>query len=420
MLPTSGKHSKSSKPKNSKQPKSQGETESGSGRYRIPLNNPIMDGDSDSDDIGQETLPETNRAAKFSSHCNTTISSMLKSSELLAPEFHSLCDDFNKLVLYSATKHTWAKHCSAWHLYEDFCKNFGIKFSLPIRPDYARAFVTWAATKKHLKSTTIKAYVSSLNVAHTISNVKNPNLSADACVKLALKGAKNLTDPLIVPKSNRLPMNIDLLIVLGHRISKLQWNDFAKQVLWTACSTSFFSSCRMGEILSLVEKNFDPKTSLLWENVNFLENKEILLYIQYSKTTGFSGKFIDIYPIQNSKLCPASALIRLKKMAEKEGVYEKGKPVFTFKSGKFLTKAKLNFWLSKLLFDFTDENYKITGHSFRAAIPSLLAAHPDISSVKEIKEWGGWSSDSYSLYTKSKRDERKTLFDKIVRDILNL
>ena len=57
MLPTSGKHSKSSKPKNSKQPKSQGETESGSGRYRIPLNNPIMDGDSDSDDIGQETLP---------------------------------------------------------------------------------------------------------------------------------------------------------------------------------------------------------------------------------------------------------------------------------------------------------------------------------------------------------------------------
>ena len=181
-------------------------------------------------------------------------------------------------------------------------------------------------------------------------------------------------------------MNIDLLIVLGHRISKLQWNDFAKQVLWTACTTSFFSSCRMGEILSLVEKSFDPKTALLWENVNFLENKEILLYIPYSKTTGFKGKFIDIYPIQKSKLCPASALIRFKKMAEKEGVWEEGKPVFTFKSRKFLTKVKLNFWLSKLLFDFTDENHKITGHSFRAAIPSLLAAHPDISSVKEIQE----------------------------------
>ena len=159
-------------------------------------------------------------------------------------------------------------------------------------------------------------------------------------------------------------MNIDLLIVLGHRISKLQWNDFAKQVLWTACTTSFFSSCRMGEILSPVEKSFDPKTALLWENVNFLENKEILLYIPYSKTTGFKGKFIDIYPIQKSKLCPASALIRFKKMAEKEGVWEEGKPVFTFKSRKFLTKVKLNFWLSNLLFDFTDENHKITGHLF--------------------------------------------------------
>ena len=120
----------------------------------------------------------------------------------------------------------------------------------------------------------------------------------------------------------------------------------------------------MGEILSPVEKSFDPKTALLWENVNFLENKEILLYVPYSKTTGFKGKFIDIYPIQKSKLCPALALIRLKKMAEKEGVWEEGKPVFTFKSGKFLTKVKLNFWLSNLLFDFTDENHKITGHLF--------------------------------------------------------
>ena len=46
-----------------------------------------------------------------------------------------------------------------------------------------------------------------------------------------------------------LPMSFDLLQILGHGISAPGSNDFAKQMLWTACTTSFFASCRMCEIL---------------------------------------------------------------------------------------------------------------------------------------------------------------------------
>ena len=63
-------------------------------------------------------------------------------------------------------------------------------------------------------------------------------------------------------------------------------------------------------------------------------------------------------------------------------------PVFRFKSGKGLTKAKLNVVLKNLLGDFEDENHKITGHSFRAAIPSALAAHPEKSEIADVLEWG--------------------------------
>ena len=384
-----GKHSKSSKINNPKKAAETPTAEKPGGR--IPRVNPILEPDSDDNMLGQEPLPSEVYAAKFSATYNSTVHSMLNPDVLLAPKFHALCDDFSKLVLYSASKQTWAKH-----------------------------FATWATTNKHLKSTTVKSYISSLNVANILVNAKTQNLSSDPCTKMVIKGARNYIDPLLTPKANRLPMDINLLVVLGHKISMLNWNEYAKQVLWTACTTSFFSSCRMGEILSTCEKNFDPETSLLWGNIEFLPNKEILIFIPYTKTTGFKGKFIDLYPIQSSNLCPALALIRLRKMAVSAGIWNSDSPVFRFKSGKLLTKAKLNLWLGKLLSEFTDSNHIITGHSFRAAIPSLLAAHPDKDTAKLIQEWGGWTSNSFFLYTNNKKKERKLLFERIVDTILNV
>ena len=202
-------------------------------------------------------------------------------------------------------------------------------------------------------------------------------------------------------------MDISLLTILGHKISKLEWNDFAKQVFWSACTTSFFSSCRMGEILSPSEKTFDPKTGLLWGNVKFFSEKEVIMFIPYTKTTAFGGKFIELYPIKGSNLCPASALIRLRRMAESEGVWDCNKPVFMFKSGKLLTKNKLNIWLGNLLGEFMDSNHVISGHSFRAAIPSLLASHPDRDTAMWIQEWGGGGlqiASSFILKTKGRRE----------------
>ena len=118
----------------------------------------------------------------------------MKPRDLLTPEYHSLCDDLSNLILLSSSKQTWAIHCSAWKLYTEFCSTFRVKFELPIKVESARAFVTWAASTKKLKSNTIKSYVSSLNTAHIISNSTSPNLSSDGCIKLVIKGAKNSVD----------------------------------------------------------------------------------------------------------------------------------------------------------------------------------------------------------------------------------
>ena len=127
----------------------------------------------------------------------------------------------------------------------------------------------------------------------------------------------------------------------------------------------------------------------LWANVKFLEKKEILILIPYSKTTGFKGKLLDIFPLKDKTMCPASALRRLKKLSISNRTFCENKPVFAFKSGKFLTKAMFNTWLAEILKDFVDESHRITGHSFRSAIPTALSSHPDEQSAAVIKDWGG-------------------------------
>ena len=112
---------------------------------------------------------------------------------------------------------------------------------------------------------------------------------------------------------------------------------------------------------------------------------------------------------------PFGSNVETKKVGGKKGLWDPLSPVFSFCSGKNLTISVLNKILSSLLGDFCDPFHMITGHSFRAGIPTIVASHPDQSKVSELMDWGSWESSSYKNYTKSDRDKRKVLFEKIVK-----
>ena len=84
----------------------------------------------------------------------------------------------------------------------------------------------------------------------------------------------------------------------------------------------------MGELVPTYEKNFDPSTTLMWENVKFSDDGEILIFIPYSKTTGFKGKVVDVFKIENNKNCPAASLHRLKRMIVEKGHFSERKTRF--------------------------------------------------------------------------------------------
>ena len=371
--------------------------------------------ETDEDDLGQERVKPDSNCAKFCDFSCSKISSMISTNKLIPHEMSDLRSDLEKLLLYSASKATWAKHCSAWKLYDEFCQFYNVKFELPVSIGYARAFATWAVSKRKLKNTTVKSYLSSLNVAHTLSGSFSSNLNSDPCVKLAMRGAENIANVNGTCKTDRLPMNIHLLNILRHRISELPWSPFSKQIFWTACTLCFFTSCRMGELVPSQERNFDASTTLLWDNVREINNTEFIMFVPYSKTTGFKGKIVDIFEIKGDKNCPAAAIRKLRKMMREKTDFKSNVPVFSFHSGKNLTKKQINLWLSSLLEDFVDSNHKITGHSFRAGIPSTLACFPDEFPNNVIKTWGMWESNSFKLYTKHEREGKRALFEKIVK-----
>ena len=342
--------------------------------------------------------------------------SRLMDSDLLPPSMKNvdqITDGLEKLVLYSKSKNTWQKHTAAWNLLEKFSLECDIKI-WPLCIKSARAFVVWSLDIKKLRSATVKHYLYSIKLAHSLGNMPQIDYVKDNVIQMCLKGAENIDNLVGFATNFRPAMDMNSLHVLGHRINQTTWSKMSKQVVWTACLISFFTSCRMGEILSVKEKSFDPCTTFMWKHVYPADEIGKTVYVPYTKTEGLRGKNLDLFHFNVKSCCPILAIEKLEKLAKQEGTYNPEKPVLTFRSGKYLTVKKLNEILKELLLDLSPDGVTHhTCHSFRAAIPTLLSAHPNNATVKQIKEWGGWDSDSFKKYVKSDKNRKKEFFGQI-------
>lgn len=330
-----------------------------------------------------------------------------------------LCSELENLVLHSKSNSTWAKHCAGWNLFEEYVTVSNNNTIWPINVSVARGFVVWALKVKNLKSSTVKTYISSLKLAHTLRNMACCNFLNDDIIKMSLKGAENLECMLGQTSIVRAPISMNVLQIIGHRIAEKNWKIFSKQIIWTVCLVNFFTACRTGELLSPTENTFDKHTTLLWKHITIFGHYATL-FVPFSKTKGFKGHTLEIFPFPVDSCCPFSALKNLEKMAKNYGIWDENLPVFSFLSGKFLTTRKMNEILDSTLSDITSgKSIKYTCHSFRAAIPSLISNHPDKNYVADILEWGDWNSPTWKIYAKSSHSRKKFLFDKVSNVLCN-
>ena len=275
----------------------------------------------------------------------------------------------------------------------------------PIPESYIMTFVSWL-NGRNLSASTINSYLAGLRQLHLTKGLQIPNIRSDL-VNQILTGKKNvdLLHPVIKP--TRIPVTPTILRILKTQISSdiLSYHD--KRLYWLICTLAFHGSFRMGELLTKSPTSFDPNYTLLCKDIaiNFttidnLPVKFLEVTLKHSKCSIHKPVVIDIYPT-NSDLCPIRAYdkwVNTKTCAL-------NLPAFRLTSGKTLTPTNFNAKLHTWLRGYIDYSVcSVTGHSFRAGIPSILATmgFPD----KDIQAAGRWSSRAFELYCKLPRTRR--------------
>jgi hypothetical protein len=313
------------------------------------------------------------------------------------------------LLRASLSTNSWNKHLSALHCFHEFQHTLHSTHTFPLSEKVTGDFIIFALYTKHLKHSTVAAYVNSL-----IYYQKLRNLDTSGCtsllVKSLLQGAKNLNLYKEITASCRKAMTLPLLKILSHRIASESWPELNKQCFWTAFSVAFYGSFRFGELVSQSGRNYNSKETLLWSDIQFGKDF-VVIHLKITKTKNPKGEYIDLFLQEDNVYCPVKALLRLKKLAKAQH----NTPVFTLDDGSFLTPSLVNSTLLQLLTPAIGSSAKhITGHSFRAGLPSALASCPNLASSDDIRAWGRWSSDSYQLYVRLKSNQKRVIFNKIV------
>ena len=156
-------------------------------------------------------------------------------------------------------------------------------------------------------------------------------------------------------------MTLSLLKILGNEIANTKWSSDSKQIFWTVSCIAFFGSFRMGKLLNGTITKIDPATALLWKDIKY-----------NGKSRMQGGEFIDIFSFPNHNCCPVAALNKWKESSKHSG--NQWNPVFMLSNRYCLTQKNFNETIRNLLCHRLGDSCKnISGHSFRAGIPSALA-----------------------------------------------
>lgn len=323
--------------------------------------------------------------------------------------------NFHHLTYMAYSNSTWVRAEAAMACINKFEVSSKEKITWPLSNDTVTKFCKWAICRNRLTPATTQAYLTSFTFLHKLKL-----WPTDTCnnfeAKSILRGAENIKAQSPSTKRHRLAMNLPLLKFLGHQISIQNWPAHSKQVLWTAATVAFFGSLRMGELLAQNKHNFDTFSTLLWGDIKRHLDCWII-HIKSPKSRHPNGEYVDVFSFIGHNCCPVAALCKLQ--ATSKFSSNSSLPVFMFDKNCYLTKETFNKTVQKLLEPILKENSKnITGHSFRAGIPSAMAKSPNKKVTDDIKGWGRWGSKAYQNYTRLQYDQKYEIF-KSIRNILN-
>ena len=206
---------------------------------------------------------------------------------------------------------TWSKIISALNSFELFEIYHMTTYQWPLSQEVIAKFIQWAAFVKNLSPNSIVAYVSHLKLIHKLRCL---NHSSCECflTKTLIRGAQNLMFYSQANYNVKKVMTLPLLKLLGHEISKSNWSDLSKSVLWCAVTTAFFGSFRFGELLAKNESSFNPYETMLWSDIKFIDLTSVRIHNKIPKNRTAGGEYISLFLFPDHNCCPIQAIARLR------------------------------------------------------------------------------------------------------------
>jgi hypothetical protein len=245
-------------------------------------------------------------------------------------------------------------------------------------------------------------------VGETRKNRKRVRNNGSRLRKNFFQGMSNLGSHKQEKTVRVVPLTIADLKRIRKNLGK-QNKKLTGQLVWACCLTAFWGAFRLGELLGHSSYKFDVFSDLLWGDISWGKDW-VRLKIKSAKVKGPPGNSALLFSIPDQKLCPVAALARLKKSQENFSMGGVDEPVFRETNGKFLTKR---FFLD-IVNKMKGRNCpKISGKSFRSALPSALENIPKSFRESHIKALGRWRGRSYQVYMRNDEPEFRQVFETI-------
>ena len=291
-----------------------------------------------------------------------------------------------------------------------------ISMELPLSKENVLVFVAWMIDR-NLSASTIQTYLGGLRQRYLQVGLDPSSIRSDL-IRQIIRGRKHesLSVESVGECSFRLPVTPTVLKLLKMYIKKQDFDKAKKLMLWAICTVCFFGSFRISEILCKGKVKFDPLNSLLSSDICLIkttisrESSTILQFqIKQEKTRSDpTPTTIDVFRTGGA-LCPVKAFLKWKDHSQLSGA---DLPVFRTEDGFQFSSVDFNNFLKKFNRDqFPNAPGRISSHSFRAGLPSILGSLGFAD--KDIQSLGRWTSRAFSAYVKLPRTKRLKLAKEI-------
>ena len=318
----------------------------------------------------------------------------------------------------SISESSWTRYDAAWSCLMDFFAAKGDSCHLPLAHPVILEFLAWADVTKSLAPPTLRSYVSCISRIQTLLGYEGIRLRSEPLAEAFLKGAEAKPRLSRRPRAVRRAVSLPLLKILCHTVPDLQLDLHEKLLLRAVFTISFFGTMRIGELLGKPENCSDPNKKLRWSDAKNLGGAT-LLHLKSAKVVHKGGDYIYLFPVQDPVICPVKALDRLRESAAGLGLVKENCEIFADHWGEPWKRHVFDSCLDKLVkkTGLMHRGETVTGHSFRAGIPSALGALGSAEATHALKEWGRWRSPAFEAYTKRDLSAKFHIFVHILQSL---